>query len=1373
MIKKIIAIIAFWVFAGLIGLAASSPAYAACTSPAEPEGTQIYDSVAKIMKYCDGNNWISMKQSNAVAISEARVSSGNTAAGGVFPTTWDYSTGSLESDVSDGTTTANSGPDFQNEICAVKFPFTAQVTSIILYANDGGDGIDLRRGYSSNGVDWTVIDATDYSGNSGAVIPFNNVVAKYIGLVTADATNSCDEIVITATQAAGGSAGSVIDDDSDTQIQVEEAADDDTIRFDTAGTERMVIDDTGAVGIGTDSPASLLDVAGGVRLGDDAGVCTPVKEGTLRFNAGTVQVCTQNSWVDISLVTGGDDGYEQDPPVTQSENLPEAITCSNGSDTRVFYLQYEHQTNDEYYYREKNNGYFLTYNKDTNKSYRNTNYASSNCAFVDMDDLPDSQKHDFDTGTPGQMFSGWPDMIMCLYSNYERHMYLSYIDASRYRYYARDGYYQDFLPADGTYVTQNLATSCSSQSIADLTASNDVYNFVGGDGSTSIWQDFPDAIYCEDTSGQQHLLFLEWNYTNTNTITYSTTYSSTYYQFYKHNGFYRTDNFNGSCRNKTLAQLKELGLTANFAEGGQTASPPSTDESIVEGWPDVILCQNGLTNYALRMGHYSGVNRYYYSFHNSYYMYFNTETKAYGAQHAAIAGTDCNAKSIADLVSGGQTVTFKDSGAETSIVPGWPDAIVCNDAGGRDFYFQYGYSDGTTVRYYRWYGASATTYAIHFAVADGSNTYDYEGSECSGKSIATLTSEGKTFNMVAGIDNGSQMDGWPDLIICMDDGIEHPYWLTQHQFGSEVYYVNTAGYYYQYEPETQSYETDNNNSIGCRNKSISQLVSEGNAYWFVETGNESEIQDGYVSGGTSMVDGWPDAVVCTRYPDGSKFVYWLEYRTTTSVRYKSYYSSTYVQFLPDGNWSTYAGATTDCLNRSIQELKSYGQTFDLAGGTGSVSALFDNDGDTKIQLEAFSDEDQIRLSTAGAERLIIDNTGNIGVGTATPGSTLHVAGTTTTTSLIIGGVSGLTAPSASTQDYWTQSGSNVYYTSGNVGVGTASPVGNLDVVSLDPLLYLKDSNAPTTRNITGLVGGGAFRIQTRQDDGSFVANNYLMNVDDSGAIEHIWRISNAERMRIHSNGNVGIGTASPSARLDVSGAGFNGGRATFQSTDSGNGILVKGVDTPSMNDTAFIQFDDGGDLNFIGLTGTNQVAGDLRMYVGGAERMRLTDSGNIGIGTISPGYKLEVNGTAGKTGGGSWSNSSDIRLKDVTGAYAFGLNEIVALDAIRFNYKADNARGLPSDTGQIGFVAQDVQKVIPDAVTEGEDGFLDFNMHAVNVALVNAVKELKILFDDLLAKVTGHDAAIEALRAENEALKAENKIILKRLEALEQKFEVE
>jgi hypothetical protein len=160
-------------------------------------------------------------------------------------------------------------------------------------------------------------------------------------------------------------------------------------------------------------------------------------------------------------------------------------------------------------------------------------------------------------------------------------------------------------------------------------------------------------------------------------------------------------------------------------------------------------------------------------------------------------------------------------------------------------------------------------------------------------------------------------------------------------------------------------------------------------------------------------------------------------------------------------------------------------------------------------------------------------------------------------------------------------------------------------------------------------------------------------------------------------------------------------------------------------------------------------AGGLQIYNTGGNTAIFAKQSNtfVGLGTTNPIQKLHVVGDAYKTEGGtSWATSSDLRLKTVLGDYQKGLKEITALQPVRFRYLENNPRELSADIEQVGFVAQEVQKIFPEAVSEAEDGYLDFNIHAINIALVNAVKELK---------------------AENEQLKTENRMIISRLERLE------
>jgi hypothetical protein len=105
----------------------------------------------------------------------------------------------------------------------------------------------------ANALEFVSLLDTDTSlGNSDTVAPTQNAVKTYV-----DA------------QVGAFSSDTLIDADSNTQIQVEEGANDDTIRFDTAGAERLVISSTGNIGIGTDTPDALLTLS---QLADNSGI---------------------------------------------------------------------------------------------------------------------------------------------------------------------------------------------------------------------------------------------------------------------------------------------------------------------------------------------------------------------------------------------------------------------------------------------------------------------------------------------------------------------------------------------------------------------------------------------------------------------------------------------------------------------------------------------------------------------------------------------------------------------------------------------------------------------------------------------------------------------------------------------------------------------------------------------------------------------------------------------------------------------------------------------------------------------------------------------------------------------------------------------
>ena len=138
-----------------------------------------------------------------------------------------------------------------------------------------------------------------------------------------------------------------------------------------------------------------------------------------------------------------------------------------------------------------------------------------------------------------------------------------------------------------------------------------------------------------------------------------------------------------------------------------------------------------------------------------------------------------------------------------------------------------------------------------------------------------------------------------------------------------------------------------------------------------------------------------------------------------------------------------------------------------------------------------------------------------------------------------------------------------------------------------------------------------------------------------------------------------------------------------------------------------------------------------------------------------------------------WSNqaTSDRRLKNVGEAFKGGLEQIRKLEVFNYTFKKD-----PDKTPRIGVMAQDLQKIFPNAVTKGDDGFLRIRMEDMFYALVNAVKELdsKVTalseqFKTNLDVVAKLKATVDSQNEEIKALKAKNTELEKKNTSLEKK----
>ena len=139
---------------------------------------------------------------------------------------------------------------------------------------------------------------------------------------------------------------------------------------------------------------------------------------------------------------------------------------------------------------------------------------------------------------------------------------------------------------------------------------------------------------------------------------------------------------------------------------------------------------------------------------------------------------------------------------------------------------------------------------------------------------------------------------------------------------------------------------------------------------------------------------------------------------------------------------------------------------------------------------------------------------------------------------------------------------------------------------------------------------------------------------------------------------------------------------------------------------------------------------------------------SVGIGTTTPDNLLTVNGSADKPGGGSWGTYSDGRLKTVNGSFGSGLGQVMQLRPIRYRYKPDNGIGIRDADEHIGVVAQEVQRVIPEAVTENGKGYLLVNNDPIIWSMVNAIKEQQREIEQQQKLLRAQSAAMRSLAAE-------------------------
>jgi hypothetical protein len=283
--------------------------------------------------------------------------------------------------------------------------------------------------------------------------------------------------------------------------------------------------------------------------------------------------------------------------------------------------------------------------------------------------------------------------------------------------------------------------------------------------------------------------------------------------------------------------------------------------------------------------------------------------------------------------------------------------------------------------------------------------------------------------------------------------------------------------------------------------------------------------------------------------------------------------------------------------------------------------------------------------------------GNIGVGSSAPSQKIDVVGTVKATAFS-GDGSALTGLSSVIG--WTKTGTNVYVTTGtdNVGVGSSVPRTKLDVqgtayvngnigigtTSPQTLLHLNDGNPQVVSFDTdGAIGptrpawlfganGANFLIRTTSD---FSAYSSKLLIDYNGNVGINSTVPQAKldvQGTAYFNGNVGIGTTAPLAPLHVSAVAANF-KGVLDVRDMAN-TKASGAINPYIS--LFGSDEGSGSTNragYVGISGADfyvadeMSAGHLMFLTASTERMRITSTGNVGINSSVPQAKLDVEGS--------------------------------------------------------------------------------------------------------------------------------------------------
>jgi hypothetical protein len=443
----------------------------------------------------------------------------------------------------------------------------------------------------------------------------------------------------------------------------------------------------------------------------------------------------------------------------------------------------------------------------------------------------------------------------------------------------------------------------------------------------------------------------------------------------------------------------------------------------------------------------------------------------------------------------------------------------------------------------------------------------------------------------------------------------------------------------------------------------------------------------------------------------------------------------YVQLFSSGTQTVQIRGNGDSyLNGGKVGIGTTSPDYNLEIESASSPAIATKDTTNNVITKMFSANSQgfvgtesnhdLRIRTHNTDKITIQSGGNVGIGTTSPSSynasarnlvvystgntgiTIASNNTSSDGTIRFADGTGGTAGYRGSIQYSHNGDHMRFYTSatervrikgnGNVGIGTTSPTS---------LLHLQSASSPSIRLVD-------------------TTNTNILLVYAQNSDSHIGTYSNhplvfdtnsTERMRINSSGAVGIGTNSPTARLDI-----------LTNSASGDNSIDRHVRFRADNGEQRFNF-------FVGRSGNSA---NLSIYnsseVIGAFISSDNDSyfngGDVGINDTSPSYKLDVNGTIRATG--DVIAYSDRRVKDNIETIENGLEKVTKLRGVSYT-----RNDIEDDTTKIGVIAQEVLEVLPEVVKQDDRGKYSVSYGNMAGVFIEAIKELKAEVDSLKQEI--------------------------------------